>query len=49
MPYCYLVQLNNPDIRVVLLKDFVKKNFPTTPLLDYALQVEKITTSKVRC
>jgi len=29
------------------IKDFVKTNFPTTPLLDYALEVEKITTSKV--
>ncbi|EDO37585.1 predicted protein [Nematostella vectensis] len=38
--------LNNPDVRVVILKDFVKKHFPATPLLDYALEVEKITTSK---
>lgn len=41
-------QLNNPDMRVVIIKDFVKSNFPATPLLDYALEVEKITTSKVR-
>lgn len=46
--HLFISQLNNPDIRVVLLKDFVKKNFPVTPLLDYALQVEKITTSKVK-
>ena len=40
-------QINNPDMRVVILKEFVKANFPTTPLLDYAIEVEKITTSKV--
>lgn len=38
--------LNNPDMRVVLLRNFAKENFPQTPLLDYALEVEKITTSK---
>lgn len=38
--------INNPDMRVVILKEFVKANFTDTPLLDYALQVEKITTSK---
>jgi ATP citrate (pro-S)-lyase len=38
--------LNNPDMRVVIIKDFAKANFPATPLLDYALQVEKITTAK---
>lgn len=40
-------QINNPDMRVQILKDFVKQNFPSTQLLDYALDVEKITTSKV--
>lgn len=35
-------------MRVQILKDFVKQHFPATPLLDYALEVEKITTSKVR-
>lgn len=39
--------INNPDMRVKLMKEFVKSTFPTTPLLDYALEVEKITTSKV--
>ena len=34
-------------MRVVIIKDFVKTNFPTTPLLDFAVEVEKITTSKV--
>lgn len=37
---------NNPDFRVELVKDFVKKNFPSTQLLDYALAVEEVTTSK---
>lgn len=36
----------NPDMRVELVKDYVKKNFPHTPILDYALKVEEITTSK---
>lgn len=40
-------QINNPDMRVQILKDFVKQNFPSCQLLDYALEVEKITTSKV--
>lgn len=38
--------INNPDKRVVILKSFAKENFPCTPLLDYACEVEKITTSK---
>ncbi|XP_078482981.1 ATP citrate-lyase isoform X2 [Ciona intestinalis] len=38
--------LNNPDQRVVILKEFVKSNFPSTPLLDYAFEVEKVTTAK---
>jgi len=38
--------INNPDKRVTLIKEFVKENFPQCPLLDYALEVEKITTSK---
>lgn len=36
-------------MRVQILKDYVKQHFPDTPLLDYALEVEKITTSKVKC
>jgi ATP citrate (pro-S)-lyase len=36
----------NPDLRVTILKEFAKKNFSTTPLLDYALQVENLTTAK---
>ncbi|XP_033945628.1 ATP-citrate synthase [Pseudochaenichthys georgianus] len=38
--------INNPDMRVQILKDFVKQHFPSTQMLDYALDVEKITTSK---
>ncbi|XP_046674002.1 ATP-citrate synthase isoform X2 [Homalodisca vitripennis] len=38
--------INNPDMRVKIIKDFVLENFPSTPLLNYALEVEKITTSK---
>ncbi|XP_037075234.1 LOW QUALITY PROTEIN: ATP-citrate synthase-like [Pollicipes pollicipes] len=38
--------INNPDKRVEIIKNFVKENFPATPLLNYALEVEKITTSK---
>ena len=38
--------INNPDKRVTLVKEFSKENFPKTTLLDYALEVEKITTSK---
>lgn len=38
--------INNPDMRVQILKDYVRQHFPATPLLDYALEVEKITTSK---
>jgi citrate synthase len=37
---------NNPDLRVSLVKEYVKANFPRTPLLDYALAVESVTTSK---
>jgi ATP-citrate lyase alpha-subunit len=36
----------NPDKRVELLKKYAKENFPKTPLLEYALEVEKLTTSK---
>lgn len=36
----------NPDLRVELVKEFVLKHFPSHDLLDYALEVEKITTSK---
>jgi ATP-citrate lyase alpha-subunit len=38
--------LRNPDLRVEGLKKFAKEYFPSTPLLDYALTVEQLTTSK---
>jgi len=38
--------VNNPDLRVELVKEYVHKNFPSHSLLDYALAVEKVTTSK---
>ncbi len=36
----------NPDTRVVFLKNFALGNFAVHDLLDYALEVEKITTTK---
>lgn len=38
--------VNNPDLRVELVKEYVHKNFPSHSLLDYALAVEKVTTTK---
>ncbi len=38
--------LKNPDLRVEGLKKFAKEHFPSHPLLDYALTVEQLTTSK---
>lgn len=38
--------LQNPDKRVEILKDFAKKNLKKTDYLDFALEVEKITTKK---
>ena len=38
--------VNNPDLRVELVKEYVRKNFPSHTLLDYALAVEKVTTAK---
>jgi len=38
--------INNPDMRVVILKNYAMEHFPATPLLKYAVDVEKITTSK---
>jgi ATP citrate (pro-S)-lyase len=37
---------NNPDLRVSLVKEYCQANFPNTKLLDYALAVESVTTSK---
>jgi ATP citrate (pro-S)-lyase len=38
--------IHNPDRRVTIMKDYAKKHFKATPLLDYALEVEKLTTAK---
>lgn len=38
--------LSNPDMRVQLIKDYAKKHFPKTPILDFALDVEQVTTQK---
>jgi ATP citrate (pro-S)-lyase len=38
--------LENPDIRVKLLKEYVEKHFPTYDHVKYALEVEKLTTMK---
>jgi len=38
--------IHNPDIRVTIIKNYAKRHFKSTALLDYALEVEKITTSK---
>ncbi|MFX0042117.1 MAG: citrate/2-methylcitrate synthase [Candidatus Hodarchaeota archaeon] len=38
--------VQNPDVRVQLLKEFVFKNFKKHPHLDFALDVEKLTTAK---
>jgi len=38
--------IHNPDMRVKIISDYAKKHFKKTPLLDYAREVEKITTSK---
>lgn len=36
----------NPDLRVELVKEYVLKNFASHKLLDYAIAVETVTTSK---
>jgi ATP-citrate lyase alpha-subunit len=41
-----LHSLENPDARVEIMKAFAKKHFKATPLLDYALSVEQVTTQK---
>jgi len=38
--------LENPDARVVIIKEFAKKHFTTTEVLDFALAVEQLTTKK---
>jgi len=38
--------IDNTDKRVAILKEYALKEFPSTPVLNYALEVEKVTTSK---
>ena len=38
--------VQNPDKRVGILKEYAKKHFKKTDYLDYALEVEKLTTAK---
>lgn len=38
--------IHNPDKRVTILKEFALKHFPAHPVLDYALEVEVLTTKK---
>ncbi len=38
--------VRNPDLRITGLKKYVNENFPSHPVLNYALEVEKLTTSK---
>jgi len=38
--------LENPDKRVTILKEYVKKNFASSEVLNYAVEVEKVTTAK---
>jgi len=38
--------VHNPDRRVQLLKEYAYEHFPQTKYLEYALEVEKITTQK---
>lgn len=38
--------VNNPDMRVEIVKNFAREHFPGTEVLDFALAVEKVTTRK---
>jgi ATP citrate (pro-S)-lyase len=38
--------IHNPDMRVTIMKEYAKKYFKSTPLLNFALEVEKVTTAK---
>ena len=38
--------IENPDKRVELMKNFARANFKDTPVLNYALSVEAVTTQK---
>lgn len=38
--------IDNPDMRVVIVKDYAMKYFSSNEVLQYALEVEKVTTKK---
>ena len=38
--------IHNPDKRVEIIKEFAIKHFPNTHVLNYAMDVEKVTTKK---
>eukprot|EP00002_Diphylleia_rotans_P006483 TRINITY_DN15841_c0_g1_i1.p1 TRINITY_DN15841_c0_g1~~TRINITY_DN15841_c0_g1_i1.p1 ORF type:complete len:1117 (+),score=231.56 TRINITY_DN15841_c0_g1_i1:73-3423(+) len=38
--------LTNPDMRVEILKEFARTHFPSTDLLNFACEVEQVTTQK---
>lgn len=38
--------LQNPDMRVKLVREYAKAHFPATPVLDFACEVEQVTTKK---
>jgi succinyl-CoA synthetase alpha subunit len=38
--------VHNPDMRVTIMKEYAQKHFKAATLLDYALEVEKLTTAK---
>jgi ATP citrate (pro-S)-lyase len=38
--------LEDPDMRVVMIKKFVAEHFPSAEIFNYALQVEQLTTKK---
>jgi len=39
-------KVKGSDMRMTIFIDYARKNFPTTECLDYALEVEKITSAK---
>jgi succinyl-CoA synthetase alpha subunit/citrate synthase len=38
--------VENPDIRVTIMKEYAKKHLPKTEILDYALEVEQVMLEK---
>lgn len=38
-PLCSVKSLTNPDKRVVIVKEYAKAHFSSTPVLDFAIEV----------